>query len=233
MNDPTIKRIADELTSRIQEAPQPAERPTRRQYLADNGYTYWTPDTLDADIVADLEAGGYTREKAGTDFPRVVSAVRALLNGEIDGLIFSGKTGCGKTTAARVIAKRALSEVIRPDDTYYEDDLPIVCKHDAVNCSHGNLGIVTSHYPSGALFLDDLGADRPKKEFGNESDPVADYIVSWADAKKRGRLLVTTNLDAAGIKSRYDDRVLSRLIERCGWLTMEAPDHRLANLRKF
>ena len=233
MNDPTITQIADELTRRIQEAPQPEERPTRRQFLASNGYTYWTPDTPDTEIAAGLEACGYTREKAGTDFSRVIAAVHALLAGEIDGLILTGKTGCGKTTAARVIAKHALTEIVRPDDPYYEDDLPLVFPHDAVSCSHGNLGVVTSHYPSSALFLDDLGADRPRKDFGNESDPVADYIVRWADAKKRGKLLVTTNLDAAGIKARYDDRVLSRLIERCGWLTMEAPDHRLAHLRRF
>ena len=39
--------------------------------------------------------------------------------------------------------------------------------------------------------------------------------------------------DVETVKARYDDRVLSRLIERCGWLTMEAPDHRLAHLRRF
>lgn len=237
MNDPTITRIADELARRINEAPQPEEaKPavkTRLEHLEDNGYSFWLPDRTNAlKVGCDLEDGGYSGEKAGADFPRVVAAALALVRGEIDGLILSGKTGCGKTTAAKVIAK-CVRRVIRPDEPWYEDDLPLVEESDAVSCSHGNLGIVTSHPVYWDFFLDDMGADRPRKEFGNESDPVADYIIRWADARKRGKLIITTNLDAEGIRRRYDDRVLSRLVERCGWLAMEAPDHRLASLRKF
>lgn len=237
MNDPIITRIADELQRRINEAPTPEEaKPavkTRLEHLEDSGYSFWLPDRTNAlKVGSDLEDGGYTAEKAGSDFTRVVTAALALVRGEIDGLILSGKTGCGKTTAAKVIAK-CVRKVIRPDEPWFEDDTPFVEQSDAVSCSHGNLGIVTSHPVLWDLFLDDLGADRPRKDFGNESDPVADYIVKWADARKHGKLIVTTNLDAAGIKARYDDRVLSRLVEKCGWLAMEAPDHRLASLRKF
>jgi len=237
MNDQTITRIADELTRRIQEAPERPPRRSRLAYLADNGYSFWDFRSPDEQIRTNLEARGYTAEKAGSDFPRLLAAVRALLAGEIDGLVLSGKTGCGKTTAAKIIFKCALQTVIRPDDPYIEEDyyenIPLVLQGEFVRCGQVKPDIIQAIHPATAVCFDDMGAEHPVVEFGNRSDPVAEYIVRWADAKKRGRLLITTNLDAAGIKARYDDRVLSRLIERCGWLTMEAPDHRLSNLRRF
>lgn len=231
----TLADVADGLKKQVATAPAPVERPTRRQYLAERGYHVWDAETPLDFISEDLEAGGYTREGAGSDFDRVCHAALALAAGDIEGLVLTGKTGCGKTTAASVIAKFAFTKIVRPDDPWVEDDLPLVETYDSVSCSHGNLGVVESHHLLVPFVLDDMGADRPRKDFGNETDPVGDFLVKWADApaKKRAQILITTNLDAAGIKARYDDRVLSRLVERCGWLAMTAPDHRLAKLRKF
>ena len=207
---------------------------------------FWTPETPDAAIAADLEAGGYTREKAGADFPRVLAAVRAMLAGEIDGLVLSGKTGCGKTTAARAIAPHLLD---RPDgfvaaipglpppaETAWRDGLLVPCgEQDVIDTSTPNEDDphrILAHATQSVL-LDDLGAERPVLVFGNKVDPVALFIHKWSGEPKRGRLIITTNFDAEGIRKRYDDRVLSRIVDRCGWLAMTAPDHRLANLRKF
>ena len=207
---------------------------------------FWTPDTPDADIAADLEAGGYTRDKAGGDFPRVLAAVRAMLAGEIDGLVLTGKTGCGKTTAARAIAPHVLDRpsgcVVRfpddppPTDTAYTDGWLVECSNQEVVAACAPTEDDPWRKlasPRSSVLLDDMGAERPVLVFGNKTDPVALFVHEWSGEPKRGRLIATTNFDAEGIRKRYDDRVLSRLIERCGWLSMTAPDHRLARIRKF
>ena len=207
---------------------------------------FWTKHTPEDAIAADLEAGGYTRDKAGGDFPRVLAAVRAMLAGEIDGLVLTGKTGCGKTTAARAIAPHLLD---RPDgfvaaipglqppaETAWRDGLLVPCGEqdviDASAPSDDDPHRILAHATQSVL-LDDLGAERPVLVFGNKVDPAALFVHKWSEAKDRGRLIITTNFDAEGIRKRYDDRVLSRLVERCGWLAMTAPDHRLSRIRKF
>lgn len=207
---------------------------------------FWTKHTPEDAIAADLEAGGYTREKAGADFPRVLAAVRAMLAGEIDGLVLSGKTGCGKTTAARAAAPHLLDRpdgfvaaipgLPSPEETAWMDGLLVPCgEQDVIAASvpdEENPHRILAH-ASQSVLIDDLGAERPVLVFGNKVDPVALFLHKWSEAKDRGRLIITTNFDAAGIRARYDDRVLSRLVDRCGWLAMSAPDHRLERLRKF
>lgn len=207
---------------------------------------FWTKHTPEDAIAADLEAGGYTRDKAGDDFPRVLAAVRAMLAGEIDGLVLTGKTGCGKTTAARAIAPHlldcpegfvaAIPGLPPPAETAWRDGLLVPCGEqdviDASAPSDDDPHRILAHATQSVL-LDDLGAERPVLVFGNKVDPAALFIHKWSEAKDRGRLIVTTNFDAEGIRKRYDDRVLSRLVERCGWLAMTAPDHRLSRIRKF
>ena len=216
------------------------DRPTRP------ARDFWNADTPDADIAADLEAGGYTRAAAGDDFPRVLAAVRAMLAGEIDGLVLTGKTGCGKTTAARAAAPHLLDAptgyAVRlpgdaaPAEVEWKDGLLVPCgEQDVIAASvpdEENPHRILAH-ASQSVLIDDLGAERPVLVFGNKVDPVALFLHKWSEAKDRGRLIITTNFDAAGIRARYDDRVLSRLVDRCGWLAMNAPDHRLERLRKF
>lgn len=205
---------------------------------------FWAKGTPNEKIASDLEADGYTSEKAGDDFPRVLAAVRAMLDGEIDGLVLNGKTGCGKTTAAKSIARHALDMPILPAWDGGNGDDQTAFRHGLlVECAHQNEIVESAPdednprrrlaWPTWNVMLDDMGSERPVVSYGNRIDPVAEYIHLWDESRERGRLLITTNLDAAGIKARYDDRVLSRLVDHCGWLAMSAPDHRLERLRKF
>ena len=197
---------------------------------------FWTADTPACRIAADLEDGGYTSRVAGSDFDRVVEATLDLLSGAIVGLVITGRTGCGKTTAARIIAAKALDRFHPPATPMPEvDPQTFVIRALRVRAaSEPDLDALRTTQASRNVYIDDLGYDRPILFFGNRCDAVADFVLRWGDTEgRRGKLVVTTNLDAAGIKSRYDDRVLSRLIDRCGWRSMAANDHRIDNLRKY
>lgn len=196
----------------------------------------WTDDTPACRIAADLEDGGYTRHVAGGDFDRLLEAIFDLLAGKIVGLVLTGRTGCGKTTAARIIAAKALDRFDPPATPMPEIDPQYFVLHGlrVRAASETDLEALRFAPASRHVYIDDLGYDRPILSFGNRFDAVSDFILRWGDTEgRRGKLVVTTNLDAAGIKSRYDDRVLSRLIDRCGWLAMSAKDHRIDNLRKY
>jgi DNA replication protein DnaC len=59
------------------------------------------------------------------------------------------------------------------------------------------------------IIIDDLGTESIKNDYGTKIDAVADAISYAEDSSKT--LLITTNLDAADLKKRYDERTLDRL----------------------
>ena len=59
------------------------------------------------------------------------------------------------------------------------------------------------------VIIDDLGTESIKNDYGTKIDAVADAISYAEDSSKT--LLITTNLDAADLKERYDERTLDRL----------------------
>lgn len=231
-----VGRIADELERRIANTPPSpcVDPPAVRKDPAD---FFWTVATPAAKIGDQLEEGGYTSARAPTDFARLLRAVHAMLAGEIAGLVISGRTGSGKTTAARIVAARALDRYVPPPlaaACLGEDWRHYIVRAARVRASsETDLRALDTVGAARRVYIDDLGFDRPIVDFGTRRDPVGDFLIRWGDARDRGRLLVTTNLDAEGIRARYDDRVLSRLVDACGFLRFDAPDHRLDHLRKF
>jgi len=59
------------------------------------------------------------------------------------------------------------------------------------------------------IIIDDLGTESIKNDYGTKIDAVADAISYAEDSSKT--LLITTNLDAADLKKRYDERTVDRL----------------------
>ena len=187
----------------------------------------WVADKTD--IGAALEAGGYHASVAGGDFPRLVKAAEALLHGSVRGLVIYGATGNGKSLAASILADGILT---RPKTPYCAEE----CRPRRIECS--NIPLSTKDERDalslargmGDWWLEDLGYEPPTNEFGVKYDPIALFFQNLSPSS---RFVATTNLDAGGIRDRYGDRVLSRLLDNVGWINFKNADKRMTKAKSF
>ena len=79
------------------------------------------------------------------------------------------------------------------------------------------------------LIIDDLGAERNAKHFGN-GGIMPEVITKRYDAWRGSgvRTHFTSNLDLTAIKSRYGERITSRLAEMITLMTIAGKDYRMA-----
>lgn len=77
------------------------------------------------------------------------------------------------------------------------------------------------------VILDDLGADRPVKNYGNSS-PVGDWLRRRYDAWQVGgpATHITTNLSESEMIIRYDKPILDRVYEMCLVVPVTDPSFR-------
>lgn len=74
-----------------------------------------------------------------------------------------------------------------------------------------------------ALVLDDLGAEYldAKGNLNADLDELVDHFTG-----ARAMLLITTNLEPDAFRSRYGERIVSRMREYARWKSIKAPDRR-------
>jgi len=169
-----------------------------------------TTTSLSGDQSAILQDAGYSKEKAGSNFEAIVNAYEHIKAIPRKGMIFCGAVGTGKTLAMRSLFPFANSynlldvcelQGLKPEKNEENDHLFWNIK-------------------KGHVVLDDLGNEPVKKEWGNPSDIVVDFILQWHTArfenpKTENRLFATTNLDLKQLQDRYGIRLLDRLLEMC------------------
>lgn len=78
------------------------------------------------------------------------------------------------------------------------------------------------------LFIDDMGYSGAAEEINNygvRTNPLVDIIEHRYD--KQLMTLITTNLSEQEILNTYGQRVHSRIVEMCKWITFDGYDYRL------
>ena len=168
-------------------------------------------------IALALEACGFKREIAGEeDFN---AAIKTIITAHTfhRGIIIAGKYGVGKTCLANAIVQMLgrrnfrIQSMNDPEDVDFLSEESITFWADVV-------------YERGVL-LDDLGAEKPVNNFGVMQEVVGDFIVSYHE-KGCGIFIITTNLNAQELDTRYGGRVLSRLKDMCIPLRLKGDDKR-------
>jgi len=131
------------------------------------------------------------------------------------GLAWVGGLGCGKTLAATYLAYcyRTLAK-------FGQEECKMV---EAANlaqtfASKGEAGFwdFTKRLECAPLIIDDLGAERDLRSYGNAS-PLADWLLQRYARWQRGgpELHITTNLTSTQLADRYGQRFVDRLVEMC------------------
>ena len=77
---------------------------------------------------------------------------------------------------------------------------------------------------AGVLVLDDLGSEYMDAKGSLLTD--LDELVDVFYGSLRRRLIITTNLTAAGFKTKYGDRIVSRMRDAGVWIELDAPSLR-------
>lgn len=165
-----------------------------------------TPSTPANPCHSDAEKPTWYRW-SGDDGERLATAVAEIRKRPGIGILFAGKPGNGKTTAARQYAgprawfwdcgdnSRDYQAFIRGEDRFV-----FACGRRV-------------------LIVDDLGAESGWNDFGTKREPMGEWLNGlynlWANGRWNGRLFVTTNLTGTEIAERYGKRILSRLLEMC------------------
>lgn len=157
---------------------------------------------------------------AGVAATKATRAVERMREEGKTFLLLSGGTGAGKTVAAVSAMAAHLMEDTR-------EDVPTIFVR-ASECARLGLydaddkRLTSQMHAAGLLVVDDLGA-----EFMSEGSVWRTLLDELVDARygERRATVLTTNLDAAGFKARYGERIADRIrhsgiIEACGDLSL-------------
>lgn len=179
------------------------------------------------------------KEQAGIDdalprFAEFVSKVyydefRAKRSNVPQGILLIGGIGCGKTKRIRFMADILDIPLVEADDVVMQiarhpnDDeyMRSVTRCANVNC------INNRHYND--LIIDDLGTEQAEVvTYGTRRDIMRDIIMDrYEQFANHGRIThFTTNLEPEDIRSRYGDRIASRLTDMCVCIRMAGGDRR-------
>ena len=157
------------------------------------------------DLEKILVTNGYDKMKAGDDFGRLLDAtVKAfnITNPRRVGLIITGDYGCGKTHFVKCmkLAGRFVDLTLAETVEWLDQ--------------HGGYQSTLNEFCDGNVFLDDLGAENIKNEYGVKRDIVGEFICRY-HTRGKGRLFITTNLRGPELLDRYGGRVVDRLKQLC------------------
>ena len=171
------------------------------------------PSYSEEQIATALERNGWLRSVAGDhDFNNAVKACRMAFENR-RGLFLIGAAGCGKTSLLK-----SLHKIFRADASSF-----LYCKDDRHLMWMKN---VPEHYYKSHVFIDDVGCDDIRKEYGNSVDVVGDFIQKY-HLYGRGRFFGSSNLGLKdGINQKYGSRVMDRILEMCVCLKFEGGSKR-------
>ena len=137
------------------------------------------------------------------------------------GILLIGPVGCGKTSLMQVfsILNEEKKYILRPTreitGEFIQDGFQTILKYGKSNKSY---------------CFDDLGVEQSIKHFGNESNVIAEILLSRYDSILSARTFThaTTNLNADELEKMYGNRVRSRLREMFNVLSFpsDTPDKR-------
>ncbi len=125
---------------------------------------------------------------------------------DVPNLLFSGKTGLGKTHLAVAIAKAVNDRGFRVCYVGAPRLFADITDRQFGRAEDGGL-MVKEYFDCDLLIIDDLGSEN-RSEFITSS-----LLMLVNDRLVHGRkMIITTNLSLADISARYEDRIASRLV---------------------
>ena len=134
-------------------------------------------------------------------------------------LIFSGRTGLGKThlslSIVREVAEKGYSAMYNSAQNFFN-----LIENDSFG--NGNLGIREELISCDLCVLDDLGA-----EFSTEFTRSALYNIINSRIIAKRPTIISTNLDAEKLEQKYGERIFSRVIGCFDWKNFCGKDIRV------
>lgn len=135
------------------------------------------------------------------------------------GILLMGGVGTGKTAMMR-----ALSHAMNMgggSGFKIANAIRIVKEY---NSSDGGDNVVLEYAHSGALCIDDLGAEEDGKHYGKITNVIADIIALRYE--NRHTTHFTSNSDTKALLDKYDERTLSRINEMASIIPLSGQDRR-------
>lgn len=131
--------------------------------------------------------------------------------------VLAGSVGVGKTVAVTWLALHRLAN----EDPMFITG-PELARVSLMRFGEDHEVQRAQLFESGALIVDDLGAEKPNRSFQADFDELVDH------AYQAGVLLVlTTNCTPPEFKRRYGARVVDRMAERGEWINVRGPSMRI------
>ncbi len=163
-------------------------------------------------------------EAKGREHERATAAILGFVEGaeitRFPGLYLHGPAGTGKTHLA-VAALLELLAQRRAGRFVSANELMLECR-EAYRLDTPLSHILDAYSGPGVLLLDDLGAEKVS-EFSRQ---VLVTLVDRAYARRRPRLLLTSNLTLDQVGAKLDERIADRLREMCLVLRLGGTSHR-------
>lgn len=139
-----------------------------------------------------------------------------------ENLLFIGKTGLGKTHLSTALARTVIE---RGYDVVYETTQNLLAdfEHDRFRRTSRDTDEdrCARYFDCDLLIMDDLGT-----ELSNQFTISVLYNLLNTRINRRMSMLINTNLSAAALRERYEDRIYSRLIGEFRPLLFEGSDMR-------
>ncbi|MBQ3063368.1 MAG: ATP-binding protein [Clostridia bacterium] len=142
-------------------------------------------------------------------------------------MLFVGPTGLGKTHLSTAVAKRVIE---RGFDVYYTTAIGMVADFEHARFGRGEERAAaepTRYVDCDLLILDDLGT-----EVSNQFTNSVIYTVLNERINLKRPTIINTNLTARDIKTRYTDRIASRLLGEYSPVLFVGADIRLRKIKK-
>ena len=162
---------------------------------------HFEPEELKRYYLEKLEANGWQSRIAGpANTAKILDALVTLKFKPHLGLLIGGKPGTGKSSLLYA--------------------LPAICngKKRFISLGHTGLEVFSFEYQAEmgidymecTMFLDDIGAELTKNDYGQLEEPVGRFLTRYEELGQK-RIFATTNLTFEEVANRYGARVASRL----------------------
>lgn len=146
---------------------------------------------------------------------------------QVKNLLFVGPTGLGKTHLSTAIAKRVIE---RGFDVYYTTAIAMLADFEHARFGRGEERAAsdpTRYIDCELLILDDLGT-----ELGNQFAGSVIYTVINERINLKRPTIINTNLTGREIRTRYSDRIASRILGEYVPVSFVGSDIRLRKIKK-
>lgn len=189
------------------------------------------PFTLKEDTCKGFLERAYMQEAGITELDdaakgHIMDMCQWLINSDKWGVMLMGSVGNGKTTLMKAtvkLLKTAYSNTLTESGIPMMVSMSTTTAKDLTNAARKGAEFNNNQYMVCAI--DDMGEEPTEvMSFGNVITPITDIMEERY--AKRQITIITTNLDANGIKNKYGERVADRLRQMVRIITFTNPSYR-------